>query len=146
MSVRSVLQKAKVLRRRLKNRLPNPRVRRLLLEQLEGRLLLTAVSWNSPVDGFWDVATNWLPPQVPGSGDDVTIDLPALNPTVTIRDARTVNSIVSRESLIVSSAGSFQINAAPPSSAASQIEASTLTLQGGSLTASGPVSITSNSF
>lgn len=90
------------------------------VEQLEDRLLLTAIAWNSPVDGDWNVAGNWLPPQVPGSGDDVTIDLAGFNPTVTISDPRTVNSIVSRESLVVAGTGAFTVNAA------SQIDASTL--------------------
>ncbi len=105
------------------------------VEVLEDRRLLAAISWNTDASGFWDVATNWNPPQVPGSGDDVTIDRGVANPTITIRDSRTVNSITSRESLSVTT-GTFSVNAA------SQIDGSTLTLSGATLTASGALQVT----
>ncbi|MEO8498692.1 MAG: hypothetical protein ABI614_26825, partial [Planctomycetota bacterium] len=112
--------------------------RRLLLEQLEDRRLLTAIAWASDSDGFWDEPSSWSPQQVPGGGDDVTIDRGAANPTITIRDVGqdySVNSLTSRESLVVS-ARTLTVNAA------SQIDASTLTLSGGNLTATGAVTIT----
>jgi fibronectin-binding autotransporter adhesin len=35
--------------------------------------VMTAISWNSAVNGGWTTASNWNPAQVPGSADDVTI-------------------------------------------------------------------------
>ncbi len=109
--------------------------RRLLLEQLEDRRLLTAIAWATDSDGFWDESSNWSPQQVPGGGDDVTIDRGAANPTISIRDTRSVNSIISRESLAITG-GTFTINAA------SQLDASAVTLSGGNLSANGMVTIT----
>ncbi|HEY6563144.1 MAG TPA: hypothetical protein VIY86_01485, partial [Pirellulaceae bacterium] len=96
----------------------------LRLENLEDRRLLAAISWNTDSNGFWDVATNWSPQQVPGSGDQVTIDRGAANPAITVRDFRFVGSFTSRESLVVDPLGTLRIEAA------SQIEASTLVVQG----------------
>ncbi len=108
------------------------------VELLEDRMLLAAIAWNTDNDGFWDDATKWSPQQVPGGGDDVTIDRGAANPTITIRDVGqdySVNMLTSRESLVVS-ARTLTVNAA------SQIDASTLTLSGGNLTANGAVTVT----
>ncbi len=107
------------------------------VETLEERQMLTAVSWIATTDGFWDEPANWSTGTVPTSADDVTIDLAGSNPAVTIRDSRNVNSIISRESLTISS-GTFQI------AATSQIDGSTLTLEAaGALGANGTVTITS---
>ncbi|MDB5337904.1 MAG: repeat-associated core domain protein, partial [Planctomycetaceae bacterium] len=95
------------------------------VERLEERCLLTAVSWNIDGDGFWDVDSNWSTGHVPNSGDDVTIDRGAANPIITIRDNRTVNSIVDRETLVVSGA-LLQVNTF------TQVEGTQLTLQAGS--------------
>lgn len=108
----------------------------IAIEHLEERALLSAVSWISDTNGFWDEASNWSDGEVPDGGDDVTIDRGAFNPIITIRDDRTVNSIISRESLVVS-IGTFRINNT------SQIDSSTTTLASGALIAAGPVTITS---
>ncbi|MCE9535089.1 MAG: hypothetical protein K8R65_01605, partial [Nitrospirae bacterium] len=105
------------------------------VEVLEERCLLTPISWVAQTDGFWDDPNNWSTGQVPNAGDDVTLDLPGFNPIITIRDNRTVKSIVSRESLMIT-AGTFEIDTA------SQIDASTVTLTGGALYAFGTVTIT----
>ena len=34
---------------------------------------MAAISWKNPVNGDWDVATNWSTNTVPTSADDVTI-------------------------------------------------------------------------
>ena len=93
----------------------------MMVEILEERCLLTPVSWNIDGDGFWDVGSNWSTGQVPNSGDDVTIDRGVANPTITIRDSRTVNTLVSRESLVVTD-GTFRVNTS------TQIDASTMTV------------------
>ncbi len=77
--------------------------RRLLLEQLEDRRVLTAIVWATDSDGFWDEPANWSPPQVPNSSDDVTVDRGAANPTITVRDNREVNSLASNEALVLAS-------------------------------------------
>src|SRR5262245_56125437 len=80
--------------------------RRLLLEQLEARLVLATVSWNSDQDGFWDAAENWLDEsnvsRVPGPQDDVVIDREAANPGITVRNGeQSVRSLMSRERIVI---------------------------------------------
>jgi hypothetical protein len=75
------------------------------LEVLEDRTLLT-VFWNVDADGFWDEASNWIDDQgtsrAPVANDDVVIDRPAGNFSVTHRTPNnSVRSIVSRERLIL---------------------------------------------
>src|SRR5262245_3941869 len=69
---------------------------RPLLEVLEDRVVPDALSWTAGTSGFWDDAANWTDTtnnqhQVPTSNDDVSINQPGV--TVTVRDARTVNSL-----------------------------------------------------
>ena len=68
--------------------------RRLIIEPLETRTLLTAISWINPGSGNWDVAANWNTDTVPGPADDVTIS-PTSAATITIQsgDAESVNSL-----------------------------------------------------
>ena len=48
------------------------------IEWMEPRTLLSAVSWTGGGgDNNWDTAANWSTDSVPGSGDDVTIDIAA---------------------------------------------------------------------
>ncbi len=44
----------------------------------------TTVEWISETSGDWNVASNWSTGIVPGSNDDVIIDVPGVSPTVTI--------------------------------------------------------------
>lgn len=73
-----------------------------LLEPLEVRALLTAVSWTGNAgDNLWSTPGNWSSNAVPGSADDVTIDV-ASDPQVRFTAAagsRTINSLLSRENL-----------------------------------------------
>src|SRR5688572_19693804 len=98
---------------RLARRLPirkKPKLRRrcrLQIEQLEERLTPAQVLWNIDASGFWDVGTNWSTGVVPGSADDVIIDRPAGNFTVTHRAGQgdhSVRSILSNEALTLSGA------------------------------------------
>ncbi|MDZ4783837.1 MAG: hypothetical protein SGJ19_26615 [Planctomycetia bacterium] len=79
-----------------------PRRRRIWFEELEFRTLLATVSWAVDRDGFWDVAGTWSTGAVPLSGDDVIIDRPGADVTVTLRSGTaTVNVLTSQESLVV---------------------------------------------
>src|SRR5689334_11772823 len=46
-----------------------------VLESLESRKLLTAISWNNAAGGDWNVASNWSTNSIPTSADDVSITL-----------------------------------------------------------------------
>ena len=65
-------------------------------------------TWDVLVDGFWDVADNWGG-ILPNTDDDVVIDVDDVDITVTHRAGNTaINSLVSDESLAVSS-GTFTV-------------------------------------
>ncbi len=76
-----------------------------LMEPLEARALLAAVSWDGGAgNALWHSATNWSNDAVPTSIDDVTIDV-AASPTIIYNSAsgaRTVNSLVCNEALDIS--------------------------------------------
>src|SRR5579871_4309229 len=73
------------------------------VEQLETRILLSAVSWMSNQSGFWDVGSNWSTGQVPSATDDVTINVPGI--TVTVRDGRLAHSLQCQDALVLSAGG-----------------------------------------
>ena len=103
------------------------------LEWMEPRTLLSAVSWTgSAGDDNWDTPGNWSTDSVPGSGDDVTIDIAA---NVVHSDAVTdsINSLTTTEPLTISG-GTLSI------ASASTIGGS-LTIIGGTLTGAGNVSV-----
>lgn len=85
---------------------PSKPQRRLTLENLEGRLVLSAVDWIGPSNGSWDVASNWSTGVVPGFGDDVTIDTAAAQ-TVSIQsgDNITIGSLTTGASDTLSMTG-----------------------------------------
>ena len=69
---------ARPLSRRLKaasKPRPQGRRQRPNVELLEERQLLATVQWISTTGGNWDDAANWSTGQVPGTGDDVVIDV-----------------------------------------------------------------------
>ncbi|MBI3847133.1 MAG: hypothetical protein HY292_21100 [Planctomycetes bacterium] len=86
------------------------------------------IQWAVDADGFWDVASNWSPAHVPNANDNVLIDRPAGNFTVTVRQTGAVaNDILSEENLKVigftgtlTVSGTVQVN-------------NTFTLDGGTL-------------
>ena len=116
------------------NRKPNrPRSCRPRIEWMEPRTLLSAVTWTGGGgDNNWDTAANWNTDSVPGSGDDVSIDVAA---NVVHSDAVTdsINSLTSMEPLTISG-GTLSI------AAASTID-NTLSLTGGTLTGTGDLTV-----
>lgn len=106
------------------------------IEQLEERRLLTAVSWISDANGFWDDPANWSTGQVPSFGDDVTIDRGAFNPIITVRDDRNINTLVDREAIVITS-GTLRVGTS------TQIDGTSVTLEeGAGLTLVGTATIT----
>ena len=100
---------------------------------MEPRTLLTAVSWTGDAgDNNWDTAKNWSPVGVPGSGADVTINIPA-NVVHSDNVADSINSLTSTEPLTISG-GSLSIAAASTIGGA-------LTISGGTLTGTGDVTV-----
>ena len=56
------------------NRRAARRGRKLAVEALEGRMLLSTVTWTNLSGGNWDVGSNWSGGSVPAAGDDVVIN------------------------------------------------------------------------
>ncbi|MEQ8847290.1 SdrD B-like domain-containing protein [Botrimarina sp.] len=75
-------------------------------ETLEPRLALDAAAWVGG-DGFWDDPANWSTGQVPGPGDDATLNVPG-TVTVTVRDGRAIGTIAGAENLLIA-AGSGRL-------------------------------------
>ncbi|MCY2963303.1 MAG: hypothetical protein NT069_06560 [Planctomycetota bacterium] len=70
-----------------------------VIEALESRVLLAAVSWTGNAGtGLWTTAGNWNGNQVPGANDDVTIDVPGSASVLLIGDV-TVKSLANSETL-----------------------------------------------
>jgi|CXWL01.1.fsa_nt_gi hypothetical protein len=91
------------------------------------------VRWINPTSGFWDVAANWSTGTVPGSTDDVLIDVPG-DITVTHRSGiTTVKSVVARDSLTFS--GGTLIGATVLGSAVTVSPNASITLDGVTLAA-----------
>ncbi len=109
-----------------------PRKKLLLpsCEPLELRQLLSNVDWISTSSGSWDVGSNWSTGKVPGSGDDVVINVSGANPTVTISSgSQSVQSVTADDPLSISG-GSLTV-------AANSTISGGLSMTGGSLTANG---------
>jgi RHS repeat-associated protein len=105
------------------------------LERLEDRLAPATISWNTDADGFWDVASNWDLGHVPAPGDDVVINRPNANPTITFRSGTAdLNSLQSTEALTLSGG---TLNLATDSSLSAAFS-----LSGGTLGGTGTVAVT----
>src|SRR5437763_1669909 len=78
------------------------RYRSLRLETLEDRRVLATVNWDGGGDGQqWLDRFNWSNDTLPGSGDDVVIDVPG---DITVRlssGSVAVHSLVSQEALAI---------------------------------------------
>src|SRR5262249_38797902 len=80
------------------------------MERLEDRTLLTAVNWTGLAgDSNWNTAANWSTNAVPGSADDVTINLAGAN---VIHSAAVIDSIhsLSLSNPLTITAGTIQIS------------------------------------
>ena len=88
------------------------RVNRLRFEGLEPRRMLATVSWAVDSDGFWDDGSNWSTGTVPGPGDDVIIDRPAGDFTVTHRGngVTSVGSLTSREQIVLEGSRDLRVS------------------------------------
>ena len=76
------------------------RHRRLFLETLEDRRMLAQVHWIADASGSWHTAGNWDTGTVPGPGDEVIVDRPAGDFTITYSSGETaVQGIHSAEAL-----------------------------------------------
>ena len=103
------------------------------LEWMEPRTLLSAVTWTGEAgDNNWDTPANWSTDSVPGSGDDVTIDI-AANVVHSDNVTDSINSLTSTEPLTISG-GTLSIASASTIGGA-------LTISGGTLTGAGDVSV-----
>jgi hypothetical protein len=112
-------------RSRLRQRSSKPE-----LESLELRQLLSTVDWINASGGDWAVGSNWSTGAVPGSGDDVVINVGGATPTITISSGnQSVRSVTVDDTLSITG-GSLSISADSTISGG-------LTMSGGSLTASG---------
>jgi IPT/TIG domain len=106
---------------------------RPLVECMEPRTLLSAVAWTGAAgDNNWDTPANWSTHSIPGSNDDVTIDI-AANVVHANDVIDSINSLISTEPLTISG-GTLSI-------AATSTIASTLSITGGTLTGSGDLSV-----
>lgn len=63
-----------------------------LLLMLTPQFCCGKVEWIAGQDGNWNVASNWLPPRIPSSDDDVVVAIPG-NYTVTVSRQTTTNSL-----------------------------------------------------
>ncbi|TRU73101.1 MAG: hypothetical protein EWV55_05885 [Microcystis viridis Mv_BB_P_19951000_S69] len=55
-------------------------------------------TWNAPINGFWDVSSNWTGNQLPLAGDDVIISFPINNINTTYRTGNnSLNRVLSDE-------------------------------------------------
>ena len=100
---------------------------------MEPRTLLSAVTGTGGAgDNNWDTAANWNTDSVPGSADDVTIDI-AANVVHSDDVSDSINSLTSAEPLTISG-GTLSIASASTIGGA-------LTISGGTLTGAGDVSV-----
>src|SRR5580693_896954 len=68
--------------------------RRLMIEELEDRTLLSTITWTNLAGGSWQTNSNWDQGRQPAAGDDVVIPALNANSTVTYSSGTsTINSL-----------------------------------------------------
>lgn len=89
--------------------------RRLRIEPLEDRSLLSAVSWDGGGNGTsWSDPLNWSGNVLPTTNDDVTINAPGAVAVTLIGNSRTLHTLTvgSDDQLTVTSSGALSVTAA----------------------------------
>ncbi len=120
--------------------------RAAVLQSLESRRLLAAVSWDGGAGTFaWTDPDNWSNNQLPTAADDVTIDIPAAITVTLASGAQSVNSLTSAEGLTIS-AGSLSVAAASSVAGAFSLSGSGSVGGAGDLTLQGASSWTGGSM
>jgi hypothetical protein len=124
--MRRFIDSLKARRRNRRARFDPHRRRPYGFEQLEGRYLLTAVSWTGAGDGTsWTNPANWSTHALPGPADDVTISISG-TPTIQLASGvQSINSLVTTN-FVKLAGGTLQIGTT------AQIGAN-LTLAGGTI-------------
>ncbi len=107
--MRRFIDSLKARRRNRRGRFDPHRRRPYGFEQLEGRYLLTAVSWTGTGDGTnWTNPANWSSDVLPGQADDVTISVSG-NPTIQLSSGiQSINSLVT-SNVVKLAGGTLQI-------------------------------------
>jgi hypothetical protein len=106
------------------------------IEALESRELLATIDWISATSGNWNLGTNWSSGQVPGPNDDVVIDVSGSTPTVILDSGgQSIHSLTAQDPLMLSG-GSLTV-------ASQSAINGPFTVSGGTLTASGPLTVCS---
>ncbi|MGO9922926.1 MAG: beta strand repeat-containing protein, partial [Isosphaeraceae bacterium] len=105
----------------------------LVLEALEARTLLSAVSWTSAAGGNWNTAANWSGDVVPNATQDATINIAVSGP-ITIDSASALHSLTDTTANLDITSGSLSLAAA---SSVSQ----NVTISGGVLASAGSLTI-----
>jgi RHS repeat-associated protein len=154
-----ILDRARGRRRRSRRARWERRQTACAVEQLEDRVLLTAVAWTGAGDGTsWNNAKNWSIQTVPGAGDDVTINL-ASSQTIIYSSAAgntTINSLNGNDPFSITGGsltitgnstltGSFSMTGGKLTASGSSVTVSatgTTTLSGGSLLAESGAQLT----
>jgi hypothetical protein len=114
------------------------RPRRLLVETLEDRTVLSPVYWTNSAGGDWDTPGNWSTGLVPGVGDDAVINLGGITITHSVASSDTANSLTIGTGLddtLAISTGSLAL------ASDSALNDNTLTLSGGTLSSAGNLTV-----
>ncbi|MFN9673050.1 MAG: Calx-beta domain-containing protein [Microcystis sp.] len=114
-------------------------------------------TWNAPINGFWDVSSNWTGNQLPVAGDDVIISFPSNNITTTYRTGNnSLNSVLSDEAFVINggiltvnnltvndtfslSSGTLNLNGTTPS-----VVNNSFSQSGGTLSGTGEIIVNNN--
>src|SRR5271157_3659322 len=113
------------------------RRRHAAIEELERRLVMSAVSWTGLGDGTtWQDLNNWSTKAVPGGSDDVTINV-ANNPPIIYNGTSSIHSLVDNDSLNIAG-GSLTVTSGLTVGSGATLSA---TNAGTSFTASGATTI-----
>ena len=114
------------------------------VERLEERQMLSVVSWKSDGDGSWNDPTKWSTGAVPTSGDDVVIDRPGANPTVTFTGDGLIepyHSLIVHDRLAMAS-GNLRISADSRIDGSFNFSGGSIAVGPGTLTLAAPTSWT----